>query len=156
MFAYCDWINYKQFSIECGNKFRDCFGFAKKTKQNKNKISLPGLILCTNKFLNSYSALRQFVRFLRHMLRFVSAGFLSDVTSTYNEAFFFSGAAIALCTCVLSLVPVFSLIRTRVPTEIKMTSDNRGERERIMFKCFEQEPCEVVEYFVVVDRVTVV
>lgn len=94
------------------------------------------------------------------------AGFLSDVTSTYNEAFYFSGAAIALCTCVLSLVPVFAPMRTSELTEIKMASDQLSEKKRRpsffekyvqrYFSVSDQEPCDVVEYLLVVDKVTTV
>lgn len=57
------------------------------------------------------------------------AGFLSDVTNTYNEAFYFSGAAIAICSCALSLVPVFAPMEARRSEEIKIASEELGERE---------------------------
>lgn len=93
------------------------------------------------------------------------SGFLSDITSTYNEAFYFSGASIAVCTCVLSLVPVFAPIRRLGPTEIKMKSDELEEKKRrpSFFEKYVQryfrvleDPCEVVECLVVVDKVTTV
>ncbi|KAL9965736.1 hypothetical protein ACROYT_G029578 [Oculina patagonica] len=94
------------------------------------------------------------------------AGFLSEITSTYNEAFYFSGAAIAVCTCVLSLVPVFAPMRRPGPTEIKMKSDEFEERKRRpsffekyvqrYFSVSNEDPCEVVEYLLVVDKVTAV
>lgn len=99
-----------------------------------------------------------------HKLHFLSAGFLSDITSTYNEAFYFSGAAIAVCACVLSLVPVFAPLRTRGPSEI---TDELGQKKRrpSFFERYVQrhvgvskqetsDTSEVVEYLVVVDKVT--
>ena len=59
----------------------------------------------------------------------LSTGFLSDVTNTYNEAFYFSGAAIAICSCALSLVPVFAPMEARRSEEIKIASEELGERE---------------------------
>lgn len=86
-----------------------------------------------------------------HKIRFLSAGFLSDVTSTYNEAFYFSGAAIAVCTCVLSLVQVFAPMRTRGPTEI---TDELGQRRFSVSKQDTSDTSELVECLVVVDKVT--
>ena len=94
------------------------------------------------------------------------AGFLSEITSTYNEAFYFSGAAIAVATCILSLVPIFAPMRKPGPTEIKMKSDELEERKRRpsffekyvqrYFSVSDGEPCDVVEYLLVVDKVTAV
>lgn len=57
-------------------------------------------------------------------------------------------------------------MRTRGPTEIKMTSGDLEQRKRRpsffekyvqrYFSVSEQEPCEVVEYLLVVDKVTAV
>ena len=65
----------------------------------------------------------------------VFLGFLSEITSTYNEAFYFSGACIAMSTCVLSLVPVFAPMRRPGPIE---------------------DPGEVVEHLMIVEKETVV
>ena len=97
---------------------------------------------------------------------FSFSGFLSDITNTYNEAFYFSGASIAVCTCVLSLVPVFAPMRRPGPTEIRMKSDELEEKQRRpsffekyvqrYFRVSEEDPDEVVEYLVVFDKETAV
>ena len=95
------------------------------------------------------------------------SGFLSDITSTYNEAFYFSGACIAVCACVLSLVPVFAPMRRPSPTEMKMKSDELEEKKRrpSFFEKYVQrsdtrvsddDPGEVIEYLLVVDKETAV
>lgn len=97
---------------------------------------------------------------------FLSTGFLSDITSSYNETFYFSGASIAICACILSLVPVFAPMRTSVPVEIKMTSNEIAEIKRRPsffekyvqrhFSASYQRPAEVVEHLLVVDKITAV
>ena len=94
------------------------------------------------------------------------SGFLSDITSTYNEAFYFSGACIALCACVLSLVPVFAPMRRPSPTEMKMKSKGIEEKKRRpsvfekyvqrYFRVSDDDASEVMEYLLVVDKVTAV
>ena len=92
----------------------------------------------------------------------MTAGFLSEITSTYNEAFYFSGAAIAVCTCVLSLVPVFAPMRRPGATEIKMDPDKKRRPSffekyvQRYFSVSSDDSCEVVEYLLVVDKVTAV
>ena len=102
---------------------------------------------------------------LRHQNYFVFSGFLSDITSSYNEAFYFSGAAIALCTGLLSFVPVLTPMRSRDVKEMKMTSDELGKKRRPSFfekyvqrylSSSEPEPSEVEEYLFVVDKITAV
>lgn len=71
-----------------------------------------------------------------------------------------------MCTCVLSLVPVFAPMRKPGPSEIKMKSDEFEERKRRTsffekyvkryFSVSNGDPCEVVEYLLVVDKVTAV
>jgi len=114
--------------------------------------------------LNTLHARRRdrFSGFLFHCF----SGFLSDITSTYNEAFYFSGASIAVCTCVLSLVPVFTPMRRPGPTEVKMKSDElEGKKRRPSFlekyvqryfRVLQEDPGEVVECLVVVDKETAV
>jgi len=97
---------------------------------------------------------------------FSFSGFLSDITSTYNEAFYFSGACIAVCTCALSLVPVFAPMRRPGPTEIKMKSDELEQKKRRpsffekyvqrYFRAAEEDTGEYLDYIVVVDRETAV
>lgn len=93
------------------------------------------------------------------------AGFLSDITSTYNEAFYFSGAAIALCTGLLSFVPVLTPMRSPGVREMKMTSDELGKKRRPSFfekyvqrylSSSEPKPSEFEEYLFVVDKITAV
>ena len=67
---------------------------------------------------------------------------------------------------MLSLVPVFAPMRRLDPTEIKMKSDEFEEKKRRpsffekyvqrYFRVSEEDPCEFVEYVVVVDKVTTV
>ena len=92
---------------------------------------------------------------------FSFSGFLSDITSTYNEAFYFSGASIAVCTCALSLVPVFAPMRRPGPTEIKMKSDELEQKkrrpsffEKYVQRYFRASEEEYIEYTVVVDKET--
>ena len=94
------------------------------------------------------------------------SGFLSDITSTYNEAFYFSGACIAVCAFVLSLVPVFAPMRRPSPTEMKMKSKGIEEKKRRpsvfekyvqrYFRVSDDDASEVMEYLLVVDKVTAV
>lgn len=74
------------------------------------------------------------------------AGFLSDVTSTYHEAFYFSGATIAICACALSLIP--PPMKARLPAGTKATPDEFGEEKwrQSFLKKF------VCKHFIVLDK----
>lgn len=87
------------------------------------------------------------------------AGFLSEITSTYNEAFFFSGAAIAVCAGILSLVPVLTPMRRQGATEINMRSNLLREKKEIpsFFEThiiFTGNPSQIAYYMQFLERET--
>lgn len=87
------------------------------------------------------------------------AGFLSEITSTYNEAFFFSGGMIAVCACILSLVPVLTPMRQHGVTEIKMRSNSFLEKKEIPLFVethvfLEGDPSQIAYYSQFLERET--
>ena len=91
------------------------------------------------------------------------AGFLSDITSSYHESFYFSGATVAACTCLLFVVPVFvpNYKRHGVIEEVRMGESQEKSSKSILdryvrryFSVSQGEPCNAGEYFIVVDKVS--
>ena len=90
---------------------------------------------------------------------FIFLGFLSEITSTFNEAFFFSGGMIAVCACILSLVPVLTPMRQHGVTEIKMRSNSFLEKKEIPLFVethvfLEGDPSQIAYYSQFLERET--
>ena len=86
------------------------------------------------------------ISFLTLPACFPCLGFLSDITSTYHEAFYFSGATIAICACALSLIP--PPMKARLPAETNATSDEFGE-EKWRPSCLKKFVCK---HLIVLDK----